>query len=309
MLNDFKRGYRLLRDSVTVFKIHPILALPIAVVAIIQSAVVVYYKYYLDIDTLSTEAVLGVLFGIVFFFTFSLTVACSLLVELIKHIETNQKTSLANALFKTLLNIKRLGIISFVWAIIDFILLIIQALLSRDREDPSDPSSKNIAATLSGQGASMSIWQYGIQLLRKKLRMVAFLTIPAVSWDDLNAKQAIDKSFHVVRGNFPQFFSGFLLTEAAAIIIFLVPGICFLIESKGLVEFSDTAWNILTLYCVIGTSVYYYLEQMFCAELYLWHRKFERAVFQAEKAGDAPPTRMSDVSPPSILDNIPDLEI
>ena len=280
LLSDFKRGWVLLKDSLIIFKNFPIIGFPIFFLSVIEGAGVIYFEYYFDFTPYSWSELLLISFLIVAASSFAMAFACSILVELIKHIETGGVPSFTRAAVSSVHNMYRLGFVIFIWAVIDFLLLlievVIQAIFSRDNDESDakrEANLKNIASTLSGHGKPLNWYQYGIYLIRKKLRMVVFLTIPVVSWDKLSGVGAIKKSFTVITTDFRRFFTGFLLTEAAAIVIFLIPAIVFEVEEKSsFVEFSDPVWTVLIIYCVIGASVYYYLEQMFCAEFYLWHR-------------------------------------
>lgn len=49
-----------------------------------------------------------------------------------------------------------------------------------------------------------------------------------------------------------------------------------------------------------------YLEQMFTAQLYLWHIKWEKAVKKAREDGKEAPS-LRDVPRPSVLDKVSDL--
>lgn len=49
-----------------------------------------------------------------------------------------------------------------------------------------------------------------------------------------------------------------------------------------------------------------YLEQLFMAQLYLWHQKWESAVEDAQKSGRPVPS-LHDVDQPLLLAKVPDL--
>jgi hypothetical protein len=68
----------------------------------------------------------------------------------------------------------------------------------------------------------------------------------------------------------------------------------------------DIAWIITIIYAAFAWSYSIYLEQMFSANLYLWHLRWEKECIEAQRAGRQLPA-LRDVPRPSILDEVPDL--
>lgn len=60
------------------------------------------------------------------------------------------------------------------------------------------------------------------------------------------------------------------------------------------------------IYCAFVWSFALFLEQIFVAELYLWHLIWEREVKVAQERGEAEPA-LADVKHPCVLDDVPDL--
>jgi hypothetical protein len=68
-------------------------------------------------------------------------------------------------------------------------------------------------------------------------------------------------------------------------------------------------WTVVFIYIAFAWSFSIYLEQMFCAELYLWHLKWEDAIRVAKQKGRKGPTSISQVKKPCLLDEVNDLII
>ena len=184
--------------------------------------------------------------------------------------------------------------------------MIIQAILSDSEEEKEEElSAKNAAKTLAGVG-SFSLSESFFDALQKGTRMVVFLILPAIAWENLSFIAAIRKGIYVLKKNLNIFVGGFLLTLTATFIIYLPPGIIFYISGKFNVKFEDWVWVTTLIYCAFAWSFSMYLEQMFTAELYLWHLKWEKAVRKAKKYGQKIP-KLNQIDAPSILDRAKDL--
>ena len=100
--------------------------------------------------------------------------------------------------------------------------------------------------------------------------------------------------------------TGFTLTWFAAIIIFLPPSILFFLSDESGIIFPEIVWIISIIYIAIAWSYSIYLEQMFAAELYLWHMKWEKQI-EKEKRDGVPLSKIQDIKKPSILDEISEM--
>jgi len=105
-----------------------------------------------------------------------------------------------------------------------------------------------------------------------------------------------------------EFLTGFVLTELAAIVVFAPPGLLFFLSRRFGVAFPDFVWVLTIVYCCFAWSFSIFLEQMFVAELYRWHLRWEEAFTTAQQSGHQPPT-LQEVPRPSVLDTLPDLAI
>jgi len=115
--------------------------------------------------------------------------------------------------------------------------------------------------------------------------MIIFLILPAVAWEELSPIKAIKKGLTVLRGNLPEFLTGFALTEVFASIVFLPAAIIFYIDSKFGVIFPEFVWYFVLVYIAFSWSLTFLVEQLYVAELYLWHIKWEDECQFAKQEG------------------------
>lgn len=307
MFQGIKNGWSLIKESVKVFNHHPKFIVPLLITWIIYAPIILYLKYWFNSDAYTTGQVFLIVFGVVFLFAFLLSFSCSMLLELIQQLESGNKMSVTKAFGYTLGHntIKILPIV-IVWTIIWFILLVIQALLSKDKKREKESfSAENAAKTLAGYG-SFSFSRAFFEALQKGVRMVIFLILPAIVWENLGFWKATKRGLGVFRSHLSVFVTGFVLTGLATAIVFLPPVLLFYISDKMEMAFPDWVWIVTIIYVAFAWSYSIYLEQMFIAELYLWNYKWEKEVAKAQQGGRPIPS-LKDISRPSVLDDVPDL--
>lgn len=307
MFQGVKNGWQLIKESIKVFNRHPKFIVPLLITWLIYAPITLYLKYWFNWDAYTGYQFFLIVFGIIFIFAFLLSFSCSILLELIQQIEQEKKSSIASAFKYTLTHntIKILPIV-LAWTIIWFILLIIQALLSKNKKRENESfSAENAAKTLAGQG-KFSLSQAFFRTLEKGVRMIVFLILPAIAWENLSFWQSVKKGTGVFKSNLSVFATGFGLTGLAYFIIFLPPAILFYISDVLVISFPDWIWMITVIYIAFAWSYSIYLEQMFTAELYLWNYKWEKAVTKAQ-AEKKPIPALNDIPKPSILDEVNDL--
>ncbi len=307
MFEGIKNGWQLVKESIRVFNHYPQFLTPLLLTWVVYALIILYLTYWFNWDAYTISQIFLIVFGVIFVFAFLLSFSCSMLLELIQQLESGQKMSLAKAFEYTIShNTIRILPIVFVWTIIWFLLLLLQALLSRDRKTERESfSAENAAKTLAGY-RSFSLSQAFFEALQKGVRMVVFLILPAIAWENLSFWQSAKKGLAVFRSNLSAFVTGFVLTEFVAIIIFLPPALLFYISDELEVTFPDWVWLITIIYIAFAWSYSIYLEQMFTAELYLWNHKWEREVAKAQKEGRPIPT-LNQVPRPSVLDDVHEL--
>lgn len=308
MFDGVKRGCVLIKESILVFNRYPTLLLPLLITWTIYAPIILYLKFWFNWEAYSFVQILIIVFGVIFIFAFLLAFSCTILLELIEQIEKGERISFlksfSNRFGKDLLTILPIVII---WTVIWFILVVIEALLSKKKRTNENESfsAENAAKTLAGYG-SFSISGAFFEALQKGVRMIIFLILPAIVWDNLEFIPAIKKGLAVLKAHLSEFATGFLLTEGASTILYFVPGLLIYLSSKEKITLPDSVWFIIIIYLAFAWSYSMYLEQMFAAQLYMWHMKWEEAVVLAQKEGKLIPS-IQDVQKPSLLDNSPDL--
>lgn len=309
MFQGIKNGWDLIKESVKVFNNHPKFVVPLLITWVIYAPMVLYLKYGFNWDAYTTSQVLLIVFGIIFIFAFLLAFSCSMVLELIQQLETGEPMNLSKAFTHTLVhNVIKILPLVLVWAVVWFLLTIIQALLSKKRGGSGEKesfSAENAAKTLAGY-QSFSISRAFFEALKKGVRMVIFLILPAIAWENLGFWKATKKGIAVFKGHLSQFVTGFVLTEGVALLIFLPPAILFYITGKTEIALPDYIWVITIIYIAFAWSYSIYLEQMFTAELYLWNMKWEKEVAKAQAEGKPIPS-MREVPRPSVLDEVHEL--
>ena len=308
-----KAGWNLIVHSLKVFGKYPVLVLPLLIVWAVYAPVVLYTKYVFPWNNYDPSARLAVSFILIFIFSFTILMSCGVMLELIQQIEGGEKISISKALDELLAkDIGRILPLSLVWAIMWFLLSILQALLSKSRKGNDDGgySAEQAAETLAGYGG-FSFSAAFFKALGKGIRMIIFLMLPAICWEDLSFFKSAKKGIFVLRKHPIEFATGYALTYAAAIIVFLPPAIMFKLGTGShgnppLFLFTDHIWYGVIIYIGLAWSFCMYIEQMFSATLFLWHLKWENAVEAARSQGHPLP-QFQDIPQPSLLDDINDL--
>lgn len=235
-----------------------------------------------------------------------LSFSCSILLELIQQLETKKEINIIDAFKHTFThNIIKILPIVLIWTIIWFILSVIQGLLSKKKEEEQSFSIEDATKTLAGYETFSSLKIF-IEIIQKGVRMVIFLILPAIAWENLSFWKSIKKGIIVFKSNLTEFATGFVLTNFVSVIIYLPPALLFYISDELKVSFPDRVWVITIIYIAFAWSYSIYLEQMFAAELYLWNHKWEKEVVKAQ-AENRPTPVLNDIPKPSILDEVNDL--
>lgn len=192
-----------------------------------------------------------------------------------------------------------------------FALTLIEAVLSKRRNNDNEALTAQHAAETIANYRDFSFSSAFIEALQKGVRMVVFLIMPAIVWENLSFYGATKKGLAVLRAHLSDFGAGYALTYAAAAIVFLPPAIIFELGTghhgnPPMIHFPDSVWVGTIIYMGLAWSFSIYLEQMFMAQLYLWHMKWEETVSQA-KLRHQPPPEFDDVARPELLAKVPGL--
>jgi len=307
MFEGIKNGWDLIKSAIRVFTHHPKLLIPLLVVWLIYAPIILYLTYGFNWKALSLVQIFLFVFVIILFFALLLGFSCSIVLELIQQAESGQKMSLRKAFSHTLFhNLLKIIPIVIIWTIIWFLLLLLQVIFAKAKsKERSSLTAENAAKTLAGY-RDFSVSRAFFEALEKGVRMVVFLILPAIAWENLSFEKAIKKGIGVFKVHLLEFVAGFILTWAAAAIIFIPPALLFYISEEFEMPLPTFVWMITIIYIAFAWSFSVYLEQMFCAELYLWHLKWEKQIEEEKKLGK-PLSKLGDVKRPSILDEVPEL--
>lgn len=140
----------------------------------------------------------------------------------------------------------------------------------------------------------------------KALRMFVFTLLPAVAWEGRWAPTAFVRGVQVLREQTWRFIAGFFALEVAMGMMFFPLGLVLgHLDSRG-VEVPPWGDWLIVAYVVVVASITLLLEQIYVAELYLWHLRWERAKIEAAARGQALP-EIHHIPKPSLLDEVPDL--
>ena len=249
MFQGIKNGWDLIKESIKVFNNHPKFIVPLLITWVIYTPMVLYLKYGLNWDAYTTSQVLVIVFGVILIFAFLLAFSCSMLLELIQQLETGEQMNLLKAFANTVgKNIIKILPLVLVWAVIWFVLTVLQALLSKKRSSEKESfTAENAAKTLAGY-QSFSISRAFFEALRKGVRMVMFLILPAIAWENLGFWKATKKGIAVFKAHLSEFVTGFVLTEGVALLIFLLPALLFYITGEMKITLPDYVWVITIVY-------------------------------------------------------------
>ncbi len=308
MFEGLKNGWDVINASIKAFLKNPILLVPLLFVWLIYAPTVIYFKWHFDWDSYSTATSMLILYIIIFCFALMLTLSCSVLLELIQQKENGKEFNLMNSLVETCTkNIIQILVLSIFWSLIWFLLTVLEMIFSKKKSssDTEEESAENVAQTLAG-GEDFSIWSLTFDALKKGIRMIVFLIMPAFAWEDLSTGKSLKRGMSIFKSRISEFVAGYTLSYLAGVIVFFPPFIMFYLSGKLKIDFPDWSWVVCIIYIAFAWSYTIYLEQMFTAELYLWHLKYENEVKLAEKEG-RPIPNFSSVERPSVLDDKPDL--
>lgn len=308
-------GWALFLHSLRAFRRHPVFVLPMLFIWCLYAPTLVYFQFFFRWKGLPLQQVLGVVFLELAFFSLIILCACSAMLEMIRQMEFGEPVNVLQAASRVLKrDVVRVIPLALVWAAIWFLLTILEALLSKRRkdEDASDQAlnAQNVAATLADY-RQFSLSAAFVKAVEKGIRMVVFLILPAIVWEQLSFVDSVKKGLTVLKTHVAEFASGYALTYAAAAVVFLPP---FIILELGtgrhggppLVVFPSWVWTAVIVYIGLAWSFCMYLEQMFMASLYFWQMNWEKAAIQANHLGEYVPS-IKKTPLPQLLD-VPELQ-
>lgn len=293
-------SFSIVMDSLKSIKKYPILLFPIFITWLCIAGIAVYLHYYFIFPEVLWQVLL-ICFGIFWAITFILSFSCAMMVELVRQIETDGKVSLQEAFLSSSGNIVKLLWISCIWAVVWFILFIIEVLLSKDKEKRSrqSPNPENIAKTLGWAWSRFSWLGLWVDTLKRIMRMTIFLSIPAMMWKKKWVFWSLWQWIHTIRKHPWEFLWVFASVAVVGILMALPLAIIFWFSEEG-TTFPNYVWIWIIIYEGIIYTFSMYLEQMTAALLYLWHINWQKA----QKIPGSEDIHIHDIPRPSLIDDI-----
>lgn len=295
---EFGKEWVMLMQSVSLLKRKPIFLLPLVLCWVVVAGVMLYTRYVWQVPSDPLEG-LPMAYLYVFLITFALCAADIVMLELIQQCESGRPLSLAKALGEAVSrDLLKMIPIAAVWALLWLALLVLKAMTRKKRNAQRTPSWRDAAYTLGGgTGAASSrwwrLWGVNVDLAVKLLRMTAFLTLPAIAWEDRGPLQAVKTGYTVIKTHARQFFTTYTLTLLLSLFMALPLIPIWLLDQTG-TPIPDVVWMLVILYETVVWTLGMYLEQMLLALLYLWHLEWVK-----QGAVGA----LTRVTPPSLLDD------
>jgi hypothetical protein len=309
MLQRIVNGVRLIRHALRTFLRYPQLVIPLLGSWSVYAPLVLYLEYYFPWDQLEFVEGILVCFCAILVLSFTLSLACFVVLEMVQHIESGRRVSVWLAFVDALrYDLPKALPIVFIWAILWLILAVIFAIVSggkRRRRGEQSLTLKGAARTLSGSDDGFSLSGSYIRELNRGLRMFVFLIFPAIAWENLGPRKAMKRGLRALSTHPVEFSSGFVLSGFAALIVFLPPIVLLWATDTFSLVLSGAVWATVLIYCAFAWSFSIFVEQMFAGELYLWHLKWERAGKPGLK-NKKRINKLECVERPSILDEVPE---
>lgn len=289
MFVKIKSAWSILTKSIKFMFKKPLCLIPFIFAIVLNTILVVYIQLNVALETLSNSALFGLLFLIVFIETFITSIASLILLELLEQYETDGDMRFGKAVGDALTRdlFRSLPII-IGWSIIQFILMLLEAVFSGDSENRRKSFVSRFFKTL-----------------QRGVRMGAMLIMSAIAWEDISPSKAYAKGKYVYKKYFVELASSFGLIPLFNIFL-LIPLILIII----IISFTGVplgVWFIyvMIIYFTLTYSAGLLLEQLFAAELYLWYRVYEKERDQTKIEGHDSPSNLYDVKKPSFFDDIP----
>lgn len=312
-MGSLKNGWKLVVHSLAVFRAYPIFLLPLLVVWVGYAAGVLYLRYDFDWKSYGVKVDIGVTFVFLFAVSFLILMAFAAVLEMVRQAESGRPSllrAIGNVFGRDLFSVLPLAVI---WALVWLVLTLLEVVLSsnNDNSNSDDSLSAQSAAETLANFHNFSFSEAFIDALQKGVRMVMFLILPAIAWEHLGFFKGVKKGLAVLRAHLGLFASGYALTYAAAAVVFLPAAIVLMLGTghhgnPPLVDFPSWVWVATIIYMGCAWSLSIYLEQMFMAQLYLWHMAWQKAADKAQAAGQRVPG-FDSIPQPELLTRTPGL--
>lgn len=311
-MNLFSGGFgarvRLVTRAVEVLLAYPVFLGPLILCWFCIAFIYTFVFYLYPWQAWPGNYRLLIAFGVALGAGLVITTASHVSLELIEQVEEGRPISFWRASLSALgPNLFRSLPIVFVWATLWSFLIAINLVLGEDDDGGSDGASMLRAMrTVAGDLRSFSLSRAYFQALNKTLRMTIFLILPCIAWEGRGPIRAAQKGLAALRLHAHQFAVGVFSSELLLGLLILPAMILFSFAREFESNLSIAPTAAATAYITFAWTFVVYVEQMFAAELYLWHLRWASAREQANEGQDRSPG-LDDVLRPSLLDNIPEL--
>lgn len=310
-MSSIKNGFELTKQSIKTFFHRPQLAIPLIICWVLYVFITLYFEFFIDWSQYDSRSVWLVLLFQIFSYALILSWSMFALLHMVRYIENGRTVNLKRSLWVAFTHLlKALPVVLF-WVFIWFTITVIEIIIRRFKGNANDDenlefSAKNVAETLSGDDET-SFSGSLLNALQKGVRMLAFLIYPAIAWENHGIRKSIKKGFHVGWMRKKEMAAGFVLTELAAFVIFLPASLLLIFSNKTGVEFNDAVWVMVILYIGFAWSFAMFIEQLFVAELYLWHVMWEKEC-RLRKLKKLPMPEFNEIKRPCLMDDVNDME-
>lgn len=277
----------------------PIFILPISFSWVLLMAAAVYLQYYFQFPDSFFLSLLYI-YLIIFLFSITICIANLMMIEFIQQIESGQNISFTRTFGASFgINLIKAVPLAMVCGPLWIILVILRILTSRKRGNKkTEPSVKEIKATLADLSFPLLFFDLSLRLTEKLTRMVVFLALPSIAWENQGPLSAIKRAFHVIEMHTTQFLTTYTLTFATSVVLG-IPLVTFIVLDSQVGGFPKILWTVVILFEGFVWSLSVYLEQMATAMLYLWHVKWTK---------NGAKGKLNSVSKPDLFDAIYELK-
>ncbi|HUI31613.1 MAG TPA: hypothetical protein VLX91_15490 [Candidatus Acidoferrales bacterium] len=305
----FQDGKTLLRESLTILGRFPKLNVPLALTWLIYVPTAFYAKFLFPWE--QAGILKDFAFALLAILILSATIgfSCLVLLEMLRQQERGENISIFRAFFHAIFpDLPKAFPVILLWILVWFGLTIVEffskPLSSADSNEQASADSATKA--LAGLTSTADFTQALYQAVKKGLRLVVFLVLPAVAWDHLWPTSAIKYGRDMVKTHVNAFSSAFVLTDFATWMLMIPTSFLVVVSVKWNLALADPVWYALIPVCSLAWSFSLFVEQMFAAQLYLWDLRWREACKVAAESNRALPN-LESVAKPSILEISPEL--
>jgi hypothetical protein len=223
----------------------------------------------------------------------ALSFGCLAVLERVRQVEMGEPRSLTRMFASALSNTVRALPIVLVWSLLLLVVNAIAVLLSGDDDDRSFKEDA---------------LDWSLRTACDAMRVLLFCSLPALAWEvGGSPRVAVKRGMTVMRRHKLEFVVGLLLTELAGWIVSLPFAAAF--AAYGLdAAVPEAVWLGAGALSLLLWTFAMLVQQLYAAELYVWHLVWEDTSERSAAAGDGP-LKPDAVARPSLLDGVPALAV